>query len=77
MDLSVFPSNVTFYCEMGDFWWIERDPFQGREKNDDVRHLALKILEQAKEIWDQQKEIERQQTEQQNQERELAQNSEL
>ena len=56
IDVSVLPDDVMFYVEFMDDWWIERHPFINREKNEDVRHTAQKLLEQAKIIWDKQQE---------------------
>ena len=57
MDLSLFSKDITFYCEYKEDWWIERDPFEGREKNEDIRNVALKILADAEKLWaEQQKE---------------------
>jgi hypothetical protein len=50
MDLSLLPPDVTFYCEEEGDWWIERNPFTGREKNEDVRYIALKILADAEKL---------------------------
>jgi hypothetical protein len=49
---SQFPSDVVFYIEYEGDWWIEKNPFNGREKNEDVRTIALQILDQAKEIFE-------------------------
>jgi hypothetical protein len=58
MDLSLLPTDVAFYVEYEGDWWVERKPFAGREKNEDVRHIALKILADAEKIWaEQQKEF--------------------
>ena len=51
MDVSLLPNNVAFYVETEDDWWIERNPFEGREKNEDVRHIALKLLAEAEQIF--------------------------
>ena len=51
MDTSELPADVTFYCEYEGDWWVERKPFEGREQNEDVRHIALRLLEQAEKIW--------------------------
>ena len=56
MDVSVLPADVTFYVEYEGDWWIERKPFEGREQNEDVRHIALKLLEQAEQIFAEQQE---------------------
>jgi len=56
MDTSILPSNISFYVENENDWWIERKPFIGREKNEDVRHIALKILADAEKIWKEQQE---------------------
>jgi hypothetical protein len=52
MDVSLLPADVTFYVEYEGDWWIERKPFTGREKNEEVRAIALQILEEAKEIFE-------------------------
>jgi hypothetical protein len=51
MDVSLLPNDVTFYIEYEGDWWVERKPFAGREKNEDVRHIALKILADAEKLW--------------------------
>lgn len=51
MDISLLPTDVVFYVEYEGDWWIERKPFAGREKNEDVRHIALKILADAEKLW--------------------------
>ena len=51
MDVSVLPANVAFYVEHEGDWWVERKPFNGREKNEDVRHIALKLLADAEKLW--------------------------
>jgi hypothetical protein len=51
MDVSLLPADVTFYVEYEGDWWVERKPFAGREKNEDVRHIALKILADAEKLW--------------------------
>jgi hypothetical protein len=57
-DTSLLPADVAFYIEYEGDWWVERKPFNGREKNEDVRHIALKILADAEKIWaEQQKEF--------------------
>ena len=50
-DLSALPKDVTFYCEYEGDWWIERKPFNGREKNEDIRHVALQLLDEAESLW--------------------------
>jgi hypothetical protein len=52
MDLSLIPDTIAFYIEQGDDWWVERKTFNGREKNEDVRHIALKILQEAEASFD-------------------------
>jgi hypothetical protein len=42
-----FPTDVTFYIEYEGDWWIERKPFVGREKNEDIRKIALEIFSEA------------------------------
>ena len=56
MDTSLLPDDVTFYVEYEGDWWIERKPFAGREKNEDVRHIALKILANTEKLWAEQQE---------------------
>jgi hypothetical protein len=51
MDTSLLPADVTFYIEYEGDWWVERKPFAGREKNEDVRHIALKLLADAEKLW--------------------------
>lgn len=51
LDVSVLPTDVTFYCEYEGDWWIERKPFAGREKNEDIRYIALKILADAEKLY--------------------------
>jgi hypothetical protein len=50
MDTSSLGSDVAFYVESEGDWWIERKPFNGREKNDAVRQTALQLLAKAEEI---------------------------
>jgi hypothetical protein len=57
MDLSVLPEDVTFYCEYEGDWWIERKPFDGQEKNDDIHHVALNLLAEAERLWYKEKEL--------------------
>jgi hypothetical protein len=51
MDVSLLPVDVAFYVEYEGDWWVERKPFAGREKNEDVRHIALKLLADAEKLW--------------------------
>ena len=51
IDVSLLPTDVAFYIEYEGDWWVERKPFSGREKNEDVRHIALKILADAEKLW--------------------------
>jgi hypothetical protein len=51
MDVSLLPADVAFYIEYEGDWWIERNPFTGREKNNDVKHIALKILADTEKLW--------------------------
>jgi hypothetical protein len=57
MDVSLLPADVAFYVEYEGDWWVERKPFAGREKNEDVRHIALKILAEAEKLWAEQQKI--------------------
>jgi hypothetical protein len=43
----MFPEDVTFYVEEGNDWWIEREPFAGREKDEKVRDIALEVFKIA------------------------------
>jgi hypothetical protein len=51
MELFELPKNVTFYVEFLGDWWIEREPFLGQEKNEDIRHISLMILADAEKLW--------------------------
>jgi hypothetical protein len=51
MDVSLLPADVAFYVEYEGDWWVERKPFAGREKNEDVRHIALKLLADAEKLY--------------------------
>lgn len=46
IDPSKFPSDVVYYIEEGDNWWVERDPFRGQEKLEEVRLIALEIFKE-------------------------------
>ena len=56
MELPLLPEDVAFYCEYEGDWWIERKPFAGQEKNEDVRHICLQYLKQAEELIAQRRE---------------------
>lgn len=47
MDCSMFPKDVVFYVETEDDWWVEKVPFAGRQKDVDVRNIALDVIEKA------------------------------
>lgn len=42
-----FPDDITFYVETENDWWFEREPFEGREKFEELRQIALDLLAQA------------------------------
>jgi hypothetical protein len=52
-----FPPDFALYIEDKGDWWIERKPFAGREKNEEVRVIALGILEKGKEIFEEEQRI--------------------
>jgi hypothetical protein len=46
-DCSMFAENVVFYLETEEDWWVEKKPFSGREKDVEVRNIALDLIEKA------------------------------
>lgn len=54
IDTSFFPGNITFYIEYKNDWWIEKKPFNGPEKDEVIKHIALKILNEATEKFEEQ-----------------------
>lgn len=46
IDVSEFPHDVIFYVEEDGDWWVEKDPFKGRHKDEKVRLLALELFKQ-------------------------------
>jgi hypothetical protein len=52
IDVSEFPENVVYYIEDENDWWVEKDPFQGQEKDEEIRKIALKLLEPIEKNFD-------------------------
>ena len=48
----MFPPDVTFYVETENEWWVERDPFNGQEKDEDIKEIALKVFKIAIDTMD-------------------------
>lgn len=57
IDLSELPNDIAFYVETEDDWWFERDPFDDREKLENIRPIALNILEEAISEWEKERKL--------------------
>ena len=50
IDTSSLGSDIAFYVEYEGDWWVERKPFNGREKDNSVREIALQLFVKAENI---------------------------
>ena len=46
----LLPPDVTFYVEYKGDWWIEKEPFNGREKDETIKQIAMLMFEKAEKI---------------------------